>query len=295
MRVLITGGTGFVGAHALRAMAAGHELYATTRGEVPASLRGLASWIEADLSAPVDTSSLPGELDAVVHLAQSRRYADPTAAEEVAAVNATSTARLLDHATEAGASCFVYASTGGVYVRSADPVDEDGPVNPQGHYFSSKREGERIVGASAGPRPVVLRPFFVYGPGQERMLVAGLLRKVLAGEEIAIEGDPGLRSNPVFVADCVAAIQGALISASSGTFNIAGDEVVSLTELVGLIGEAAGREARVAHTPAAGEGDLIADNTRMRRELGAAPRTSLRRGLAEMVSDHRRGAETVGT
>ena len=74
----------------------------------------------------------------------------------------------------------------------------------------------------------MLRPFFVYGPGQERMLVANLMRRVLDGEEVTVVGDPGLRTTPVYVGDAVAAIGAALTTDSDGVFNIAGDEVVDL-------------------------------------------------------------------
>lgn len=288
MRVLITGGTGFVGSHAMRALSGKHELVAITRGAAPAELEHLAAWVRADLSGSLDAASLPDRVDAVVHLAQSRRYADlPGGTEDVVAINLRSTVALRDYAVEAGAERFVYASTGGVYARSPDPIREDAPLEPRDAYFESKRDGEQRVGEAVGLRGIVLRPFFVYGPGQERMLVANLMRRVLDGEEVTVVGDPGLRTTPVYVGDAVAAIGAALTTDSDGVFNIAGDEVVSISELVEMIGEAGGREARVRHVEPAdgeGEGDLVADNGRMRVELAAPPRTELREGLREMMA-----------
>ena len=293
MRVLITGATGFVGGHLLRALASTHELFATARRAVPAQLAGFAEWIEADLTKPLDGSALPARVDAVVHLAQSERFAelpDQSAAEEVIAVNLTATGALLAHAREAGARRFVYASTGGVYARSEEPIREDGQLDPQGAYFVSKLDGERLLGGAEDLLPIVLRPFFVYGPGQRKMLVAGLFDRVLAGDQVTVAGDPGLRSNPVFVGDAVSAIEAALTSESGGTYNLAGPEAASITELVELIAEVAGVEPRIAHAPGGSEGDLVADIARLGADL-VAPRTGLREGLEAMLRERR--TETI--
>ena len=71
----------------------------------------------------------------------------------------------------------------------------------------------------------------------------------------------------------------------SGVFNVAGEETVTLTDLVRLLGEIDGREPRISHD--AGDpspGDLIGDNTRMREALGVVPQVSLRDGLGGVLS-----------
>ena len=84
---------------------------------------------------------------------------------------------------------FVLASTGGIYARSREPIPEDGEIDPQDVYFSSKREAELRLEAAPGDLvPIALRPFFVYGTGQRRMLIARLVHRVQAGEEIVISG-----------------------------------------------------------------------------------------------------------
>lgn len=289
MRVLITGGTGFIGGHAIRALSSFHELFATARGPVPSELEPLAEWVTVDLSGPLDADVLPGDLDAIVHLAQSSRYAELSeGAEDVVSVNLRATEALLAHARESATARFVLASTGGVYARSSEPINEEAPVEPQDAYFASKRDAElRVIEAGGWLAPLVLRPFFVYGPGQRRMLMAGLVEKVLAGEEVAVVGDPGLRMNPIYVGDAVAAVAAALESEASGIFNIAGDETVSISGLIAMIGEIGGREATVRHLPPTIEGDLIGANERMRSVLGATPRTALRDGLREMIGERR--------
>jgi nucleoside-diphosphate-sugar epimerase len=116
------------------------------------------------------------------------------------------------------------------------------------------------------------------------MMVPSLLGRVLDGQEIVIEGDPGLRMNPIYVEDAVSVFEPALRLEHSDLFNVAGDEAVTLTELVSTMAEVAGREALVTHAPAGPPGDLVGDNAKMKSVLGVVPQTSLRDGLSAMVA-----------
>jgi nucleoside-diphosphate-sugar epimerase len=282
MRVLVTGANGFVGRRFLETNAGGHELVALARGSGPALPD--VEWIEHDLTEPLAAARLPERIDAVVHLAQSRRYREfPEGARDVFEVNTRSTFELLEYARRAGARTFVFASTGGVYAPRREPLVETDPVEPSSFYFGSKYAGELLVG-SYGEffSTVILRPFAVYGPGQERMLVPTLIERMTSGETVTVQGDPGLRINPIYVDDVVSVVESALGFSGSGVFNVAGAEAVTVTELVELIGDVAGFQPVVEHTDAE-SGDLVGDNTRMREELGVVPQVSLREGLHRTV------------
>jgi nucleoside-diphosphate-sugar epimerase len=282
MRVLVTGANGFVGRRLLEMNEGGRQIVALARA------RGLdfpaVDWVDHDLTAPLAAARLPEHVDAVVHLAQSRRYREfPEGAPDVFAVNTRSTFELLEYARRAGARSFVYASTGGVYAPRGRPLVETDPVEPSSFYFGSKYAGELLV-RSYGEffSTVILRPFAVYGPGQERMLVPTLVERVTSGDVVTVQGDPGLRINPIYVDDAVRAVESALGFSGSGVFNVAGDEAVTVTELVELIGDVAGVRAVVEHVD--GEsGELVGDNARMRETLGVVPRVSLREGLSRTV------------
>ena len=77
-----------------------------------------------------------------------------------------------------------------------------------------------------------------------------LIERVANGEVVTVEGDPGLRINPIYVDDAVRVFEPALRFSGSGVFNVAGDEAVTMTELVELIGEVAGAPPTIEHTPA---------------------------------------------
>ncbi len=284
MRVLVTGGTGFIGRNLLPVLAEEHEVVALTRSEPGSDPPGV-SWIEQDLSRPLDASSLPGSIDAVVHLAQSKRYREfPEGAADMFSINVESTFRLLEYARAAGATHFLFASTGGVYGSGEDALSEGDRLDPLNFYLSSKCSAEALVaGYRTSFTTVVFRFFFVYGPGQDRMLLPTLVEKVQSGDEIVVEGDPGLRINPIHVRDAVDAFAPALALERSDLFNVAGEETVTISDLVREIEDAVGATAKVRHTDDAPPGDLIGANQKMKDVLGVTPRVSLAEGIRSML------------
>jgi nucleoside-diphosphate-sugar epimerase len=284
MRLLLTGATGFIGGRLLRRLAASHDIVAVARS-VPADATPRVEWVEHDLARPLHHASLPSRVDAVVHLAQSKRYRDfPEGARDIFAVNVRSTFDLLEYARTAGASTFVFASTGGVYGASERPFVESDRLNPLNFYLTSKYSAEALVSSyQTFFRTVTFRFFFVYGPGQRRMLVPSLLERVLDSQTITIDGNPGLRINPIYVEDAVRAIEPALEHGDSDLFNVAGDEVVTILDLVRAMEQASGREASIVHSDRPPAGDLIGDNTRMKEVLGVRPGTPLLEGLRSML------------
>jgi len=284
VKVLVTGATGLIGGSLVRRLGSEHELICVCRREPPSELQDAAEWIRADLSMPIDRRSFPKAIDGIVHLAQSDRYRDfPQGSEDLFAVNVASTNDLLEYGRNAGARAFVLASTGGCYEPRPEPVDEGAPLRPPGPYFRSKRMAELLLENYADLfGGAILRLFFVYGPGPAERLVPRLAQKIVRGEEVVIEGDPGMRLNPIFADDASAAIAAALALERQEVVNVAGPEVVTITELVNRLARALGRPASVRHTDARA-GDLVADTTRMNDRLGIAATTTLDRGLAAVA------------
>lgn len=279
MRVLVTGGSGFIGSHLLDGLVQNHETFAVAR--TTGSPTDGVTWIQADLARPLDHSALPAAIDAVIHLAQSRRYREfPDGAEDIFAVNIASTFSLLEYARVAGARTFLLASTGGVYASSFERLVETDPVSPIDFYRTSKYAAELLTANyERFFRTIVFRLFFVYGAGQHGMLMPTLVEKVARGETITIDGPDGIRINPIYVDDAVAALFAGLELDRSAVFNVAGDETVTLRELVQLMGKVLGRDVRIESRGAAPDGDLVGDNTRLKDELGVRLQVSLREGL----------------
>ena len=290
MTVLLTGATGFVGRHLLPLLTDDHEVVALARRAPPDAVAGTATWLLQDLAAGLDTTRLPARVHTVVHLAQSERHRDfPEGAGDVVAVNVAAAAALADYARTAGARRFVLCSTGGVYGFRDAPAHEDDPVAPGGFYQASKYAAEVLLAPYATLlETIVLRPFFIYGAGQRGFLVPRLAERVLAGETLTIDGEPGLRVNPIHVSDAARAVAAAVrTGAPAGVINVAGAETVSLTQLVTALAAAAGVEPRIVHAGDGPPGDLLADNARMRERLGVTPQVPLREGLAGVVAELR--------
>ncbi len=277
MRILVTGGTGLIGRQLIDRLGPRHEVIALARH--PPAKEGI-QWVRRDLTEPLE--GLPEPLDAVIHLAQSARYREfPEGAEDVFGVNVQSTFGLLEHARRSGVRSFVLASTGGLYGFGDHPIDEEAPIVANSPYTRSKLIAELLTGSyEQFFSCIVLRPFFVYGVAGNQGLVSRFARQILAGEEILIDGLPGMRINPLYAADAATAIEAALDLGSSDVLNLAGDEVITTGDLAQKLGAALGRKAILRPSGADSPGDLIADTARMRERLGVEPGMSLDEGIA---------------
>ncbi len=284
-KILITGAAGFIGAHLIKHFQRHHEIIALDRRRPDTLSESEIEWLEEDLSENLNFANLPGEVDALIHLAQSRFYRQfPDKAEDIFDVNVRGTFRLLDYARLAKAESFIFASTGSVYGCGPTKFLETDSVNPNNFYGISKLASEFLLRAyEPFFRCVIFRFFSVYGPGQKKMLIPALLEKVRNGETLSVEGESGLHINPIYVGDAIRAFDSALNQSVWGIFNIAGDEVVTIRDLIGLIEEAMGKKASIKRTNYQEPGDIVGDNTRMKELLNVYPETSLHEGLRKML------------
>jgi UDP-glucose 4-epimerase len=294
MKVLVTGATGLIGRHLVERISEAHEVTALARGPI-SGLRPDVLLVRQDLSQPLQRKALPERIDAVIHLAQSERYREfPEGAADVFAVNVQSTLALLEYSRAAGASRFVLASTGGVYAPSDGELTEESVVDPKGPYAHSKRMAEFLVEDYAEILTgIILRPFFVYGPGPSKLLIARLLADVRGGRAIEVAGSNGPQLNPIYVSEAAAAFEAALGVAGGGVFNVAGPEPTTIAEIAGLIAKEMGREAQIVHTDRRRGPPLIADTHRMQEVLGVTPQISMRDGIARLVGETATEADRV--
>lgn len=283
--VLLTGATGLLGTALLPRLAVRGEVWAMHPPErAPQPVEGVR-WVTQDLTEPL-SSELPDRIDAVIHLAQSRRHREfPEGAIDMHEVNAAATVRLLDYCRRAGGTAFTFASTGGVYAPGQSPVEENGALAPINFYAASKLAGEKAVEQfRALLRGHSLRPFFIYGPGQRNMFIAGLIARVRERGEVTLAGYDGIRVNPVYVEDAADAVIASLELEESVTMNVAGPDVVSVREIAELIGGLLEREPIFAVGDV--QPDLVA-GVEQRDSLVGAPRVALAEGLRKTVEADR--------
>jgi UDP-glucose 4-epimerase len=285
--VLVTGATGLLGSKVVEVLAGEHRVTALARRHPPTTAP--ARWLVHDLARPDLPEEMPAGIDVVIHLAQSRRFREfPEGAADTFAVNVASTARLLDWAVGAGARRFVLASTGGVYSPASAAHREDEPTPPDGipSFYAASKLAAELVARSYGSllTVCVLRPFFVYGRGQDRgMLLPRLADRVKAGEPVVVDGHDGMQFNPVHVSDAARAVVAATEVRESCVVNVAGPEVLSLRRAVELIGAHLGTEPKVEVRPGSVAVDVIGDTGRMEALL-ARPATVLAEAVAEVCA-----------
>lgn len=201
-------------------------------------------YIQCNLADEWNMKGLPESVDAVIHLAQSQHFREfPAYADRIFNVNTISTLRLLEYARRAKARSFVLASSGGIYGHGDEGFREDQAITAKGDlgfYLGTKLCAE-VLAENYFPfmNIIILRFFFVYGPGQRTMmLIPRLVQAIKEGRPIILQGKEGLKINPTYVTDAATAVFHSLDLQESQKINIAGPEVLNLKQISQEIGNA---------------------------------------------------------
>ena len=313
MHVLVTGGAGFIGSHLVdRLLADGERVTvvddfdpfydpAIKRRNVAPHLRsGRYALVEADIRDMEALRRLPGDVDAIVHLAARAgvrpSIADPVGYQEV---NVRGTQNVLEFARERGIRQFVFASSSSVYgINPNVPWREDDhvllPISP---YASTKVSGEllgHVYSHLHGIRFVALRFFTVYGPRQRPDLaIHKFARLMREGKPIPVYGDGSTRRDYSYVDDIVEGIVRSIRYDSSGyeVVNLGNDRTITLNELVALLEDTLGVKATIERHPDQ-PGDVPQTWASMARAtslLGELPRTPFPEGLRRFAEWLRAG------
>jgi UDP-glucose 4-epimerase len=298
-RILVTGGSGFIGSHVVDALrAAGHEpQILDTR---PSPHHDDVLTFVGDIRRLDDVREALHGCDAVVHLAAAADVGqvaeDPVGAEEL---NARGTLTVLQSARELGVSRVVYASTIWVYSDvEAERVDEDTPLRPPAHlYTATKLAGELYCRSYAelyGLECTVLRFGIPYGPRARPAAVLPIfVAKALAGEPLTLAGGGEQTRRFVYVEDLAeGVVRGLAPAAANRTFNLVGDEDVSVRQIADTVGAVIGDVEVVSTEGRAGDfrGAEVCGR-RAAEELGWRPRTCFAEGVRRYVDWHRQQAE----
>jgi len=311
MKILVTGGAGFIGSHIVEALLGEGHAVAVIDDLSSGSRDNLPATVPLHVVDIVDTAAVAGVIaterpDAVCHQAAqmsvSRSVREPLFD---ARVNCIGLINVLDAAVHAGCRRFVFASSGGVlYGDVTTPAPESTPANPVSPYGITKWVGERYLAfyaAEHGITAVALRYSNVYGPRQnphgEAGVVAIFSKKLLAGEPATINGDGHYVRDYVYGPDVARANVLALTDPASRcspgrltSLNIGTGIGTDVVELEALIREsvAATGAARPGPLPVplhgpARPGDLrsnLVDAALAGRVLGWKPTVPLAEGIA---------------
>jgi UDP-glucose 4-epimerase len=292
LKVLVTGGSGFIGSHVVDSLvSAGHEPRNLDLTPSPWHGPGLETTV-ADLTDAAAVAEAVRGCEAILHLAA---MADVNQVVEAPgrtdAVNVHGTFNLLEAARAEGVSRFVYASTIWVYGNAPgpEPHDEDTPlVLPPHLYTSTKLAGEmycRSFETMYGVPTTILRFGIPYGPrARPAAVVPAFIARAKAGTPLTIAdaGADNHWSSPLYYRP--AALPALHPNGAGRIYNLVGDELVSVKEIADAVRELVA-DVPVEHGPDRPV-DLVFGRTsgeRAASELGWAPTTSFRDGVRRYV------------
>jgi UDP-glucose 4-epimerase len=297
VRVLVTGGAGFVGSHVVDAMLeAGHEVTAldNLRTGKRRNLNPRARFVEADLLKD-DLEPILAGIEAISHHAAQASVGGSTANPVYdATLNVVGSVRLLEAARKAGVGKVVYAASGGsTYgVPQYLPIDEQHPIDPISPYAVSKHTVEHYLRTWQelyGLRFTSLRYANVYGPRQDPHGEAGVISifadLMIRGEQPLIHGE-GLPRDYVYVGDVARANALAIKRGDGAMVNIGTGVAIPvktifdlLKELLGYAGEARYGPPRLGDVPS-----VRLDASLAKQVLGWEPTTAFDDGIRAQVA-----------
>src|SRR5947209_7249155 len=295
MRVLVTGGSGFIGSHVVdKLRARGHEPVIYDLRPSPWHLDP-AEPVDTVLGSITDREALERALhscDAVAHLAAVADVNDVHASpEDAERVNARGTVAVLEAARRAGVKRIVYASTIWVYSDTdSDEVNEDTLLPPPSHlYTSTKLAGELYCKSYQelyGIDYTILRFGIPYGPrAREAAVIPAFVGKAMRGEPLTLAGDGGQSRRFVYVEDLADGVALGLSDvASNRVYNLASDENVPIKQIAERVQELIG-DVDIVYT-AARPGDFggkVVCSRRAERELGWSAATPFSEGVRRYV------------
>jgi len=302
MKVLVTGGAGFIGSHVVDQLRlAGHEPCIFDVRPSPYPEHCGVETILGDLLDPDAVLAAAKGFDAIAHLAAAADVGivvqQPREAE---ALNARGTLNVLEAARTTGAHV-LYASTIWAYSDVvAEEVDEDTAITlPRHLYTATKVAGEmycRSYGELYGVRATIMRFGIPYGPRARPAAVLPIfVTKALAGEALTIAGDGSQTRRFVYVEDIAGGVVAALQPVAAGrVYNLVGGEDTSVRQIADAVRGAVGA-VEVVHTEGRA-GDFAGarvSGVRATKELGWTATTPFAEGVRRYVEWHREAAPAV--
>jgi UDP-glucose 4-epimerase len=307
VRILVTGGAGFIGSHVVDGLKANNhevavvdDLSAGNRSNLDPAIKLYQCDIRDDALESVFQEFKPEVVDH--HAAQSNVPASVHNPVHDASVNVLGSLNLLRFAAKYSARKFIYVSSGGAMYGEPDsselPVKESAPVRPLSPYGASKQAFEAWLGVynrTFGLDYTVLRYANIYGPRQsireEGAVVAVFATRMAADQPVTIDGTGQQTRDFVYVGDCVTANIAALERGSATAFNIGTGRETSIRDIFDSLAEVAGYAQQPKFGPAR-TGDvvrIVLDPTLANTHLGWQASMPLHEGLARTYAYFRNG------
>ena len=297
MKVLVTGGAGFIGSHVVDKLRdAGHEPVVFDLHPSPHHDLGEVETRVGDLLSVEDLREAMAGCDAVCHLAASADVGivakEPVEAEQL---NSRGTLNVLEAARQSAIKRVIYASTIWIYSDGCDGlVDEETTVGLPSHlYTATKLAGEMYCKSYSELYDVeftILRFGIPYGPrARPAAVIPAFVKKALAGEPLTIAGAGTQSRRFVYVEDLAdGVVRGLDPVASNRVYNLVSDDDVTVRQIADTVGDLVG-DVEIAHTEArtADFGGVEVCGARAAHELGWTASTPFQEGVRRYVDWYR--------
>lgn len=298
VRVLVTGGSGFLGSHLVEGLLAEGAIVGSLSRSSGLALARFQQCVQlrCNLSDAEQTKEVIAGFspEVVFHFAGS-----PDAAENYRQAEAAVQNNLMGtlNALEAFRLCrgrlFVYGDSCKVYGDCAEPYRERSPARPASSYAISKMAGWefcKFYGRLYGIATTSVRPTLIYGPRQKYNVISYVIDSVIGGKpEVRLDGGAQTRT-PLYIDDAIRAFLAVIKcdgNLSERVINIGGREELSVAELARIIVELMGREIPVVSIAMRARPTEMwrsfCDNREARRMIGWQPQTDLRAGLLRTI------------
>jgi UDP-glucose 4-epimerase len=293
MKVLVTGGAGFIGSNLVRHLVSArqHEIAVLDNlsvGLTEHTLPHEARFLRGDFTDRDTMAQALRGIDVVVHLAALSGVIDSVEDPQPSfEVNVAGSFRMLDLARRLGVRKVICASTGGALLGDvAPPISESHAPSPLSPYGASKLAMEGYCSAFAGSYGLAcatVRFSNVYGPfsGHKKSVVAAFIKQALHGKPLMVYGDGTQERDYLFVGDLVRGVEAVIAGEIVGTYQLGSGQPTSLLALIEALNVIAGRDLEVHREPAR-RGEVHrtwCDVSKARQAFGFATPTALPDGL----------------
>jgi UDP-glucose 4-epimerase len=291
MRILITGGSGFLGVNLFKALTEeGHQvvnLDKRSSTEIPTEVGDVLdqAFIERHMAGVEAVFHLASHIEAGESVLEPKRYIEN---------NVLGTLSVLEAMRVHGVKKFLFSSSAAIYgepIRT--PIKEDDRTLPINPYGMTKLAMEGLVSSYAysyGFTGVALRYFNLYGPGEkhepETHAIPRFIAQMKGDQEVTVWGDGSNRRDFIYIDDVVRAHLAALqLPQGYHYINLSGKNATSVMEVIHLLEKIMGKQAKIKqHPPRPGDPiELFADASKAKEVLGWEPAVSLEEGLRKTV------------
>ena len=293
MKILVTGGAGFIGSNLIHHLSTrgGYEIVALDNlsvGQPQPRFPSNVHFVQGDFTNRMTIEKCLKSIDAVVHLAALSGVIDSVEDPRPSfRTNVEGSFQLLELARKANVRKLVNASTGGALLGEVTPpISEEMAPSPLSPYGASKLAVEGYCSAFSGAYGfpcVTLRFSNIYGPrsGHKKSVVAAFIKNIIRNEPVVVYGDGTQQRDYLYVGDLVRNIETVLQVNLTGPFQLGYGKPTALNELIEILGRVAGRKFEVQYL-ARRQGEVHStwcNITKATREFGFNASTNLEKGV----------------